>query len=252
MSAEASEFRIRDFEPEDYERLAALASATYPDMPVSVEELRHEDESRPPQYLAHKIVSEVDGEMIGAARYDQIPWVHHPRKFFVHGFVAPGHRGRGLGATLFDAILRSLARHDPLAIRASVRESQKEGIAFVAARGFNEERRAWESELELTSFDAARFAHAEEGVTGSGISIRTLAELALTDPDWQRNYYGLTAESGRDSPRLEPYTYPTFEEYRRIHFESPVFMPEGTFVALDGDEYVGSSDLHRRGGESHL
>jgi len=248
----ASGFRIRDFEPRDYPSLAALATAVYPDMPVTVDELRHEDESRPPDYLAHKIVAEADGNMIGAARYDQIPWVHHPRKFFVHGYVDHGHRAGGVGAALYVAILRSLEVHDPLALRVSVRESEQVGMAFINARGFEEERRAWESELDLRSFDPARFAPAGDRVTSAGIRIQTLTALSGTDPEWQRRYYDLAAESGRDSPRIEPYTYPTFEEYRRIHFEGPHFMPEASFVALDGERYVGLSDLHRRGDGKRL
>jgi RimJ/RimL family protein N-acetyltransferase len=103
------------------------------------------------------------------------------------------------------------------------------------------------SELHLGTFDATRFAGGGERATRTGIEIRTLAELSQVDPDWQRKYFELGLEAGKDVPQPDVYTAPTFEEYGKIRFESPSFLPEGSFVAVDGGRYVGLSDLEDKG-----
>jgi GNAT superfamily N-acetyltransferase len=238
---------IRPFGADDYEGWAALNNEVYPDHPTTAEEVRYYDGIGLERYRRAKFVA-VDGErIVGTASFDQVPWMYHPRKFSMNAIVAPHHRRRGLGSALYERLLLELRRFDPLALRVSVRESSPEGLSFVGARGFVEERRTWVSELDLGSFDATRFAGAEERATRTGIGIKTLAELSREDPDWRRKYFELGIEAGKDVPRPDAYTYPTFEEYGKIHFESPSFLADGSFVAVDGGKYVGLSDLEDKG-----
>lgn len=96
----------------------------------------------------------------------------------------------------------------------------------------------------MDEFDFSPYAGLIERVEASGLRVCRLADLMQSDPEWQHKVYELDRGSGQDEPSPEPITMPPFEEYAHF-FTAPDFLPEGTFLALDGDEYVGMSSLEK-------
>jgi RimJ/RimL family protein N-acetyltransferase len=79
-------------------------------------------------------------------------------------------------------------------------------------------------------------------VRGRGIEIKTFRQLA-DDADRERKIYDLEWKLLEDVPGSEDLTQVPFEKWREDIIESPMFLPDGYFVALDGDRYVGMSNL---------
>jgi GNAT superfamily N-acetyltransferase len=103
--------------------------------------------------------------------------------------------------------------------------------------------RGQNSRLTLVSFDPSKFADVVERVSESGIRIVPLTELREEDPEWRRKLYELDWLLSLDVPEIDEPRKREFEVYCKQTFDKPTFFPEGFFVALDGDEYVGVSIL---------
>ncbi|MFI6080379.1 GNAT family N-acetyltransferase [Streptomyces sp. NPDC051217] len=89
-------------------------------------------------------------------------------------------------------------------------------------------------ELDVRTFDAARFVKYVERCRAAGIRLTTLAELGDTPPH-RRELYALNKECAADIPdRGEFYT---FDEYIELRVDVPSFDPRGVVIALDGDTW---------------
>jgi len=236
---------LRDFNGSDahYAAVVAVDNACFPEYPGTVEELRHEDGNRSPEIKFHRWMAELDGQLVGFGSHGQLEGMYHPRKFSVFLAVTPSHQGQGIGRALYEAILAALAPHDPLSLRASVREDKARPVRFLAERGFVEDSRTWESRLDVASFDPSPFAGAEQRALAAGITITTMAALQASDPEHRQHLYELDIEATQDEPQPEPATPVARATYDGWIFDSPNYLPEGNFIALDGERYVGMSSL---------
>jgi GNAT superfamily N-acetyltransferase len=227
----------------DYAALVAVDNACFPEYPATVDEWKHDDSVRPERIKFGRWVAHLDGQIVGYAEHSQFEGMYHPRKFRVAVAVHPGQQGRGVGRALYAHVLAALAPHDPISLRCNIREDQGRAMRFAADRGFLEDSRTWESRLDVAAFDPAPFAGAESRALAAGITITTMAELQAHDPEHRQKLYELDVEATKDEPHPEPPTTPSRESYDGWVFDSPNYLPEGNFIALDGDRYVGMSTL---------
>lgn len=246
-------FIIRPFSPDDadYATLAWIRTSIYPDNPLTAREIQHGDEYREAKIIVQRWIGEVGGRPVAYASFMHMSWNYHPHKFGVNVMVHPDHEQQGYGSALYHNLLLALAEHDPIMLRAGVREDKERGMRFATRCGFREEMREWESWLDVAHFDASRFAGALDRVRAQGIVIRPLSELA-GDPQSSRKLYDLQNDLMHDVPLTEPFTPQPFEVWERERLSDPNYLPAGHFVALANGEYVGVSALWRRQGSDHL
>lgn len=243
---------IRDFTPGDYDAIAGIQREAYPEYPQSVAEMRHFDERRDPKCLFRRWVLERDDRIVALAYYEQLSGMYHPRRFHMDVQVLPRERGRGHGSALYVQVLEGIRPFDPLTLRGFLREDMKPGLRFLARRGFQEEMRAWESRLEVPSFDPAPYAGLEERLKAQGIVIRTLRDLEH-DPQRDEKLYELHWLADQDMPAPEPPTRIPYEVFLGRVLKNPNLLPDGYFLAVDeadgeagaGGHYVGVSNLWR-------
>ncbi len=247
LTASPDGLSIRDFNASDadYAAVVAIGNLVLPEYQDTVEDWKHQDAHRPPHLKHRRLVAELDGAIVGYAHYDQPEGMYHPQAFHIFVAVRPDQQGRGVGRALVAALMEALSPLDPLRLRARTRADMERGVRFLQDLGFSEEQRDWESRLDVAAFDPAPFAGAEERLRAEGIQIVTAAELMERDPDHRRKLYELDLELSRDVPRPEPFTGFAYETFEHYVFNSPNFLPDGYFVALDGDRYVGMSNLWR-------
>ncbi len=234
---------IREFNrsDEDYAMMVAIVNRVWPDYPDTVAEWQHRDRTRAAKLKWQRYLAFLDGEPVALATYRQMLWMYHPRKFRISVNVLPEHRRQGIGTALYQHLLQELIPHDPIELMAVTREDYEESVRFLQHRGFQEVQRQWESILEVASFDPTPFAGVAEKVAAQGIQIRTVRELE-SDPERDRKLYELEAALDEDVPSPEPSTMPEFEEWQKV-WDDPSLLPDGWFVAVHGDQYVGMSAL---------
>ncbi len=238
-------FNIRNCEKTDaeYEAIVAIHNAVMPLHPATVKEWKHWDKSRNPDYMYHREVIELAGEIAAFGFYRQTRWSFHPDKYYWETLVHPDYEGQGIRKAHYEHVMGVLAERNPLAVTSEVLADMSHALQFLKEYGFQEIMRYPISQLEVDSFDESKFTGLPEKMREAGIRITTVKELAETDPDWKHKIYELSCVLAQDVPSAEPYVKITFEEFDKGSFENPNYLPEGWFVALDDDQYVGESSL---------
>ncbi len=229
---------IRPANPTDYEAIAEITTLTRPEMGVTAADLLHDDEARDPKCRFGLWVAKVDGHVIGFARHEQYPDLYDPRQLWVMVRVHPNQQKCGTGSALYERLMAEIAALDMLALQVSIREDRGDSLRFAEKRGFREYSRRREMHLELATADVSPFQKAVEAVQAQGIQIRSVAELA-DDPTWDAKLYELQWQIEQDVPIDESITQMSLEQWQRQYSDHPHFLLDGSFVALDGERYIG-------------
>ena len=245
MESKDAMLAIRPFKGSDseYQATVAVGNAVWPEYLNTVQEWKHRDETRDPQYRFQRFVVELDGRIIGVGIYCEPAWSFKPGKFHVDGYVHPDYQERGGGTALYNHLMNVLASYAPVVITASTREDRIHGVRFLTQRGFKQMMRQPESHLEVMSFDHTRFAGYSARMTELGIKIVSLAEISANDPDWKRRYWDLEWELLQDVPTTDPFTRQSFENFEERTLGAPGFDPHAHLISLDGNRWVGMSAL---------
>lgn len=233
---------IRAAERPDYEELAGLWSAVYPDDRYTAEELYHRDTAHRPPCLCAQFVLRREGRLLGASSYEQFIGMYHPHKFVVNVLVAPEARGQGLGRALYRHLLEQLAPFDPLSLRVQVSEGEPAALAFATRRGFAETKRDWQARLELAGFDPAPYAARIAALEAEGTRFLRLPELG---EGAERRLHALFSELRQDVPRSEPATPIDFAAFEALFLSAPDFWRDGVFLAEREGELIGMTMFWR-------
>lgn len=219
----------------DLEAYVRLHNTSRPERPRTVEEVRHAEATREPGEVSATFFAEVEGQPVGWAGL-WTPMNPVPGQLEVEYGLLEGYED--LLPSLWAFLEGKVRRWRAKELIARVREDWSE-LGFYRAQGFGEHDRSWASTLDLDRFDPAPL----ERPLPPSIRVSTLAELGWQDGAVQRSYYVLTSTLVQDVPWAEPLKIWPFELWRRRTLESPNFIPEGNFLALDGEQMVGVSQL---------
>lgn len=250
----ATTWPIRAFDASeaDYAGMIDVHNALWIGEPVTVVQMQHYDRVRDPKLFFQRAVVEAVGRIVGVATYGEPAWSLRPGKYHVEAEVHPDYQRRGIGTALYAHIMQQLATRTPAPnfYTSETREDFTGGIRFLEARGFRRVMRSPSSALDVAGFDPSRYAGVVERVKARGIAIRTMQELSQSDPQWQHKLYELDWACTQDEPLPDAPTQRPFDEWAKRTFDSPTFLPEAGFVAVDcahpdGDLYVGLSELNK-------
>jgi GNAT superfamily N-acetyltransferase len=229
----------------DYEATAAIWTANWPEYPKTAEMYRISTEALAPDYLFARLIAEDDGGVVATGYFREESDNVASGKFLLYAQVHPDRQGKGVGRALFDGLLRKLDEHDPKILSSFTREDHGIAIGFLQEHGFRVSMKEQDSVLDLASFEPLKFADVVEKVRKSGIEILPASELSKRDPDWMKKAWELHGEIIPDVPDDDVLTNEPFNVFAKS-FDHPDFIPEGYFLALDGDRYVGMSSVWNR------
>ena len=234
---------IRPFTENDYEAVADIWNATYPDYPVTAAEIRKDDEARPDNIEWRRYVLEHNGP-VGFGMFLNSEDTFDPQEFVVTPVVVPEQQGKGYGKALYEHLLRELGVYRPTLLKSWSREDLTRKTRFLQERGFEEKMRSFESRLDVMAFDPAPYAGLEDALKSEGVELKSYADLAA-DLERDRKIYDLHTTLDSDVPMLGAYTKPTFERFASHHWGDERFLPEAYILAVAGGEYIGLSELSR-------
>lgn len=245
MAGEASRIIIRPFTGDDYEFLAEVHHAVYQDVPRSVVQWKHDDETRDPALLFVRHVVELGERPVACGYFGHSPWIDDPDKYWVQILVLPEIVDTRIRPRYLELALASIRKRKPVAAYTGMVENHVEHLHTLETAGFREVHRERTSELDLESHDPSAFTAALARVAGQGIRLAHLPELQDELDNWRERlhplYQRLVADQpAPDSPRLD-----TLEEWELSVLGSPDFDPELWIVALDGDRCIGLSQAAR-------
>jgi len=241
----AQKMTIRPFEStdNDYEQVAAIWNAVWPEHEQSVDLVKFEDEIREAKYWFERTVVELDGQMVAYGTYGEPSWMYKPDKYFIGGNVHPEFQKQGIGAALYDHVIDILMKKNPVEITVGLREDKVDAVCFMEKRGYKLAMRYPMSKLMIDEFDFDRYENVDENMKLHGIKICTVKKLDEMGVDWKPKNHMLSSEVLKDVPSPDPIPEITLEQHEKAWLSRPDFMPEANFIALDGDEFVGMSNI---------
>jgi mycothiol synthase len=227
-----------------YPGIATLYNSIDPEQHLSASDFAEGDRARDPKLKIRRWVAIERDEIVGAGYYTQSNWFAHPQKFMIWVGVHPGHQKSGIGSALYETIMQGLLPFDPLALRTRTTEDRPHSIRFLEKRGFQEVIRDVPSELNVQTFDLTRFTGLEDRFRGNGIEIKTLPELE-NDPERNRKLYDLDWEISLSVPGdlAAGMGRRGLENYVGYAITGPSVLPDGFFVAVKGEEFIGLSHV---------
>jgi GNAT superfamily N-acetyltransferase len=190
------------------------------------------------------VTEQPGGHIVAYAEFRHVPNMYHPQKFWFDLLVHPEFQRRGLGSRLYSHVIAAMAPQNPQTLWTNVRETMDESIRFAKRRGFAEVRRAWESRLDVASFDPGPFQASADAAVAR-MAIVTVAEERERDPQWREKLYEMHAEVSADVPQPDTHTRQTIDQFQQRLLDNPGWLPEGHILAKDDDRYVAESFVFR-------
>lgn len=240
----AADLELRPATLDDAAVAADIDTEAHPDDPEDPVLMRHAWSTAAPDDVIERWIALHDGAPVGYAAREHPAWSKLPERFTdLHVELRPASRApRRLDALL--ALLEDASRADgTLNLTAWAWEHDARLLDVLAARGFREERRERFWELDLVAEReriTAMTAGSRERMKREGIRILTLA--ADDDPEKFERLKRMSDEADADVPRSEPFVPLEMREFRQW-FASPGLRPDRIWLARDGDEIVGISQL---------
>ncbi|MCX5971722.1 MAG: GNAT family N-acetyltransferase [Coprothermobacterota bacterium] len=232
---------IRPYQQGDADGVAAVANVNWPDHPISTEELLFQDAHQDPKCFFGRWVVEREGRVIAFADLCQMVEMYHPHKYVYDVQVLPSCQRQGIGSSLHELLLGILGKREALSARSWTHSTHTQALDFLQHRGFVEDMRSWDSTLEVKDFDFTPYQGVTEKLEAEGFHIRTFRQLK-EDPQRNRKIYDLVSEFVEDIPFPEQAT--SFSpEYFESWFQDPALLPDGYLLMVQGERYVGLSDL---------
>jgi mycothiol synthase len=148
-----------------------------------------------------------------------------PERTAVAVRVLPERRRRGIGSSLLDLVLNHARGLGAEWVSGMVSEDDRDSIAWIEHRGFEEYGRQVELSRDLDTDE-------DEPSPPPGIKL-----VELTEDRWQ-GAYAVWIEGYPDMPLSPPIPAPSYEEWLDEEVSGPV-----TIVALDDGQVVGAAAL---------
>jgi GNAT superfamily N-acetyltransferase len=238
------DLRPFDFSDTDYEAMVSIGMANFPD-DINTVVLAKEYDSlvRVKGKTLFRIVA-VDGDTTpGYGHLRHIVWSFHPNRYWFFVAVHPDRHGEGIGSAICEQLFAEARRLGAAELHSAADDDKPRAVRFLDRRGFVATERDRESRLDLNEFDPDRFSAAIDRVARSGITIAPFIDLQRTVPDWFERFYDLYTTVEADAPWELEYTRPSEEDFRKTTVGSDSFRPEATFIARDGDRWIGLTEL---------
>lgn len=238
--------KMREFTPDDYERLLEVYNANYPDYLRSVNEWRSRDESiDKSKYLLNRytFIERETGKIVGFGELAHGLEQYHPQKFWISIYIDPARQGQGIGGAIYEALTEELKQLDAITISTFAKEDLPRLVGFLERRGFREKLRAWESRLDVSSTDTGPFRKYSEKVAQEGMTMTTLAEEMKHGEEGLKELHELVQLVSAEMPSSQPSTPVPYEQWKALELKSPTLMAEAYMIAKDGRRYVGLSTV---------
>ena len=240
----AGEFELT---PLDLERDVAFAAdvdtEVQRDDPQDPELLRHWWTMSADAIVARYIVS-FAGERVGYALWQHLPWVRMPERFArasseLRAMVRTADRLGALQGHLETELVREGAKK----VTSWAWDYDTARIAMLTARGYREERRQRFWELDLVKHRERIEKMAAESrarMKQEGIRILTLEQDH--DPQKWEKLKRMSDEAEADVPTTVPFVPMAMADWMKW-FASPALRPDRSWLAREGDDIVGISQL---------
>lgn len=225
--------------PADLPAIVALHNAFEPDS-TTPEQFQQWHEHMPPGRICRRMVATggPGAPVVGYSLVTHEPWFL-PGHFYVWAAVEAAWQRQGIGAALYADALDFLREQGAASLKTQARDDSPASLHFARQRGFAIDRHLFESTLDLTRFDEARFQEDLLISENAGLRIFSLADVGDTR-EARRRLHALNYETVLDIPGMDS-AWMSFEEFEQRVCSADWFRPQGQLLAALGETWVGLS-----------
>jgi GNAT superfamily N-acetyltransferase len=224
--------------------VADILTERHPDDPEDPQLMRHWWTVQDPDATVERFVASASGAEIGYVARSHESWAKMAERF---GRMSCSLRPASWSTARVDALIAAMEERQRAdgAKKATMWawQDDPEYITILEKRGFREERRSrfWELDLvEGRDRITKMAAEARARMKKEGIRLLTLAEDG--DPKKLEKLKLMSDEAEADVPTTVPHVTLTMAEFMKW-FDSPGLRPDRSWIARDGDDIVGISQL---------
>ena len=215
-----------------------------PDDPEDPQMTRHWWSLAAEEDTAEREIALLDGVPVGFTEYEHRPWSKMPERFAeLHAAILPAASSPGRLHALFDHLEERARSDGARTVSAWAWEWNADRISLLERRGYHEERRERYWELDLVAGRdriTAMAAESRARMVREGVRLLTLAEDV--DPKKFEKLKRMSDEAESDVPTTVPWVPIDMDEFMEW-FESPALHKDRIWIAREGDDIVGISQL---------
>ncbi|MFK7802752.1 MAG: GNAT family N-acetyltransferase [Anaerolineae bacterium] len=244
-------YSIREFNGSDadYAICVELYNKAWPEYYRTEKVYRFSDGARNPKYFHKRIIAEQNGVPVGLCTYMEEYESEDEDDYFTMISIDPAADYLATAESIFGHMITDLRSRNGIKLNTVFLEDRLETKTYLESSGWAFAQRDPRSELDVQTFDFGPYSGLDEKMAAEGIEIANLTALKERFPDWQRLMYELEGPIIRDIPAPFPIKQEPFEDFVKW-FDHPNFLPESDFYALEGDKWVGLSNVKKVDGIS--
>lgn len=240
-------------QPDDFTAVAPLLNLIWSE-PTTAAHLNEDEDKIPPGKLHYNeegklmgwdrpkwVAEDEHGQIVAYAIAWRAPWTE-PGALIYTLVVDPKIRGNGVGNALYDVLHQWAREVKASRLISMMKETDERSLAFANRRNHVKERHAFESVLDLASFDVGTLGDAIQEAEQTGIQFITLADESGEASE--RKLHELYKVTHLDIPGNTE-DFPWFEEWKKWSIEQNGVRPEWIHIAKDGDRYIGVVTLQQ-------
>ncbi len=239
-----ADLEIRAATLDDAATAADIDTEAHPDDPEDPQMTRHWWSIAAEDDVTDRRIALLDGTSMGYATREHPAWSKMPERFASLGAELRPSARTAVRLDALYAMVEEAARGDGTQkVTAWAWEHDELALEVLKGRGFNEERRERFWELDLVGGReriTTMAAKSKERMRREGITVLTLADD--TDPAKFEKLKRMSDEAEGDVPTSEPFVPLEMREFLEW-FESPGLRPDRIWLAREGDEIIGISQL---------
>ncbi len=239
-----ADLELRPATLDDAAIVADIHTEGRPDDPEDPEILRHWWRMMPTDSVVDRQIAMLAGAAVGYTRWDHTVWAKMPERFMrVDADLRPAARTPERLAALFAMLERRGHDEGARTVTTWTWEDDTLRLEVLASRGYREERRErfWELDLVKEQGRITRMAaQSRERMKKEGIHILTWDHEK--DPARWEKLKRMSDEAEADVPTTVPHVDMPMAEWLKW-FESPALRPDRIWIAKEGDDIVGISQL---------
>jgi mycothiol synthase len=227
---------------DDNDEIARIHSSAYPEWPCSGAEIAANAQRRGARFH-RKWVASLGADRLAAYGYIEVPDVAAATgRLHIRVTVDPDRRALGIGASLYGVLENEARRHGARELVAEVLASDARAERFARDRGFAIYNSRTESRLRLCDVATERVGRGIDELTDrlfdTGIRVTSYRQMTQAAERVPRRLYDLYCELWHDVPFGITGPDPGFETFVAEELDNPAFRPDGSFVALDGGDWI--------------
>lgn len=224
----------------DYARFAELISHVE-GRTITGDTLQSWDAHKIEDDIFHRYAACLEEEIIGFGDIQKLAVTQLPQ-FTIWFTIDASYRSRGYGGQFYDFLAQQAVVYGAEEFISECKDNDPHSLRFAQKQEFEIRRHAFNSQLDLNTFNPDKLLPIVDEVKAQGIRFTSLAAEGNTEVA-QRKLFELNTATAGDNPSSDGKRRNTFENFKSKVLSADWFRADGQILAVDGERFIGLSAI---------